>query len=113
MIECHPKLSYPNNIWYDIPNDNLAKITELRTQQRSQNSSNASVISEITTGTALMINGQQHMVMPVVPARQSQASQVGTQSSLPPAPSAALLPPPPPPPPDAFLLLPPSPFPAS
>ena len=99
MIECHPKISYPNNVWYDIPNDDRAKITELHTQQRNQNSSNASVISEITTGTALMINGQQHMVMPVVPARQSQASQVGTQPSLAPAPSTASVPPPPLPPP--------------
>ena len=85
VVECHPLISYPNVIWYDIPQEDRNKILELRRQNGNsrRNNSSGSIVSEITQGNTY-INGQQYTLVPT-----SQISQVGTQASP--------LPPPPPP----------------
>ena len=86
IIECHPTISYPNVVWYDLPQQDKNKILELRKNNSSNNrnnNSNASVISEVTNATTT-INGQQYTLVPTS-SLSHQVSQVGT------------LPPPPPP----------------
>lgn len=93
VIECHPKISYPNDIWYEIPREDRDKITNLRQQLNNRNNSSstaASVISEISHGTTV-INGQQYSLVPTSNSVQHQIQQTNTITNPPP------LPPPPPP----------------
>ena len=97
VIECHPLISYPNVIWYDIPKDDKNKILELRRQNvgNHKGTGSGSVVSEVTQGTTF-INGQQYTLVPTESVQQSQVSQVSTQMSPlpPPPPPAPPLPPP-------------------
>ena len=87
-IECHPKISYPNHIWRDIPEDDKRRIQQLRESARNQ-SSNSSVISEVTQNTTY-INGQQYTLVPTntTASTHQQIQQTHTQPSLPPAPAS-------------------------
>ena len=95
VVECHPRFSYPNHIWFDIPAADKEKITSLRAQSRSNNnnnsnsSTNQSVISEVTHGTTI-INGQHYSL---VPTANVQVQQMDMQ--LPPAPTSNTPPNPP------------------
>ena len=90
VIECHPLISYPNNIWYDIPPEDREKIaSQRRESSNNRNTSTSSVISEISSATTT-INGQQYTLIPTASIQQAQMSQVDTHSgqvSLPPAPT--------------------------
>ena len=92
VIECHPKISYPNNVWYDIPQQDRERIRDMRSAEKNRTSS-ASVISEVSSGTTV-INGQQYSLVPI-PSQQFQIQQLSSNADLPPPPSN--IPPPPPP----------------
>ena len=81
VVECHPKISYPNNIWFEIPQSDRKKISELR--EKSRNSTSMTGISEATT----MINGQQYSLVPIFNNHPQQIQQVGTQLALAPPPT--------------------------
>ena len=96
-IECHPKASYPGEIWYMIPKQDKDKIHRMRKGTDNPPPSGQSVISEVTQGTQFQLplqsmaasvpiyNGS---IPPMQPAYQVQ--QLATQPPAPP------IPPPPP-----------------
>lgn len=54
QIECHPRASYPPNIWYFIPKADNEKIHNIR--KNNNNSSDHYVVSEVTQHTGYMSN---------------------------------------------------------
>ena len=82
VVECHPRISYPNIVWFEIPQSDRKKITEMR--EKNRNNASTANIGEATT----MINGQQYSLVPVYNNNQpQQIQQVGTQLALPPPPT--------------------------
>ena len=88
-IECHPKASYPGEIWQMIPRQDKEKINMMRRNNSSNNSQSGSTISEITQGTQFTIPPvYQPFYQPAQPQPQQQMgiAQINTQPPIPPPP---------------------------
>ena len=97
-IECHPKASYPGEIWYMIPKDDKERIHRMR-KQNNHNQSGQSIISEVTQGTQFLLPpgvSMPTMQPPMYAPPQYQIQQASTHPPIPSPPPRGQNPPNPP-----------------